>query len=166
MIQRLQNQLNQSHTDTLLCGLWNYANVRDGKGCVILSDQFNQARNISEWLTLASERASRWRQSERPRKTFTARTREFVFLAEVLDLAILHYVSLCQAIENQLRGVLLGTEKRVDDDLAKKLKQAWNLGRESQARLVHDWAKMGQEINDSLGFRVCVVHYSQLRPIE
>jgi len=165
MIQRLQEQLSQSHTDTLLYGLKNYASARDSKGCVILSDEFSQATGISEWLALVSEGASRWNLTQTTNWALAPRTREFVFVAEALDLALIHYVRLCQSVENRLRGAL-GGEKPVDDNLAKQLKQAWNLGRESQARLVHDWAKMGQEINDSIGFRVCIVHYSQLRPIE
>lgn len=166
MIQRLQDQLSQSHTDSLLYGLRNYASIRDGKGCAILSDEFSQATCISEWLTLASKGASRWNLTQPQKWALATRTREFVFVAEALDMAVIHYVRLCQSIESRLRGALLGGEKTVDDNLARQLKQAWNLGRESQGRLVHDWAKMGQEINDSIGFRVCIVNYSQLRPIE
>ncbi len=165
MIRRLQDQLSHSYTDTLLYGLWNYMNARDDKGCAILGNEFNQARGLSEWLSLVSEGGSRW--NEVPIKTtLKGRVQDFVFVAEALDLAVIHYVSVCQSIENRLRGVLLDTERRVGEELAKQLKQAWNVGRESLGRFVHDWGKMGQEINDCIGFRVCVGNYSQLRPIE
>ncbi len=84
---------------------------------------------------------------------------------DALDLAMLHYSRLCESIENRLRGVL-GEQKLVDDNVARRLKQAWNLGRENQGHLVRDWAAMGQEINDSVGFDLCIVHFPQLRPID
>jgi len=165
MVCRLQEQLSQSRTDTLIYMLRDYTNVRDSKGCSILDEAFAQTISISEWLALVNDGASIRRRMHTTVRISRQHAREFLFLVDALDLAMLHYSRLCESIENRLRGVL-GEQKLVDDNVARRLKQAWNLGRENQGHLVRDWAAMGQEINDSVGFDLCIVHFPQLRPID
>ena len=151
ILQRLQDQLTQNMSDTLVYELRDFMSVPDGKGNMVLAD-LNQSISLSEWLNLTRGRLAR------------RRVQEFIDTAQSIDLAVKHYNQFCRMIENRLNVVM--SERMLDDSVLRKLKRIWNHGREGQVRLMQEWAAIGQDINHELDTRICSEYFSPIKNLE
>jgi hypothetical protein len=151
MARRLKEHVSDNYTNHLLYELRNLTGVQTKVGVTVVHDLSEFVR-LSEWLALVGE-------SGRKR-----RTSEFVPLARAVALAMSQYAQLCMNYQNRLQGVISGDQ--VEPLNARKIRVAWNGGRESPNRLFVDWGSFAERINHELGTHICITFFPQLKPIE
>jgi len=151
MLARFLRELSDMNTNNLAYELRNITGMRDKNGNVVL-EPISDLQRVSEWLQLIANQANRHR------------TGDFLDIAKALNLAETQYWWFCYALQNRLQGI--AAQGLLNEPDLRKVKLAWNNGREGANRFLVDCSELIERINRESTVSVGGTDRSTLKSIE
>ena len=148
LFRRFQQQVGDSYTNSLTYQLRNFIGIRDASGASVIQG-LAEFTSIGAWLRLLAPKIEK------------RQTADFEEIVRAMDVAASQYSWQCISLENRLLGAL--TEKSLDEATLRKLRQAWNGGREHANKVLSEWGTFSERVNRELEDHIGTVHFSSLR---
>ena len=151
MLTRFLRELSDTNTNNLAYELRNITGMRDKNGNVVL-EPVSDLQRVSEWLHLLANQANH------------RRTSDFLDFAKALNLAGTQYWWFCYNLQNRLQGI--AAQGLLSEPDLRKVKLAWNNGREGANRFLVDWSELIERVNRESIESVGGIDRSTLKSIE
>ncbi len=89
---------------------------------------------------------------------------DFKFTASELSRVISQYHRFCINVQRQVEQIII-QGKITEEHALRNVKQEWNLRRENHNQFINDLKDLVNNINESVGEKICVEYYESLKPL-